>query len=95
MVESRILTILILSIGLTALAIVLVIFKMRKVQAGTSKTDYRVFFILGIVWLPIGLAIDNSVFLVLGIVYMIIGLANRDKWAKSKKDAYQDKIIVE
>ena len=95
MVESRILTILVLSIGLIALAIVLVIFKMRKVQAGTSKTDYRVFFILGIVWLPIGIATDNSIFLILGVVYMIIGIANREKWAKNKKEPHFDKIIKE
>ncbi len=95
MVESRIFIIMALIIGLAALAIILVVFKMRKVQAGTSKTDYRVFFILGIVWLPFGIAIDNSVFLILGVVYMIIGLVTRDKWTKTKNVVHQDKIIEE
>ena len=45
-----------------------------------KEPDYRVFFILGMAWFPIGIASDNMAFFVLGLAYMAIGLANRDKW---------------
>jgi len=45
-----------------------------------KEPDYSVFFILGVVWFPIGIATDNMAFFVLGLAYMAIGLANRDKW---------------
>ncbi|MCP5093951.1 MAG: hypothetical protein GY943_00200 [Chloroflexi bacterium] len=48
------------------------------------KTDYRLFFILGIIWLPMGIATDNSGLWVIGLVFLITGLANRDKWKDGK-----------
>ena len=47
--------------------------------------DYRTWFIIGITWIPLGLATENSVFWIMGIVFMILGLANKDKWKKQKK----------
>ena len=47
--------------------------------------DYRAFFILGIVWLPLGIATDIYAFTGIGAVFMILGLANRDKWQDGKK----------
>ena len=35
-----------------------VIFVKRK--GDLSTTDYRMFFVLGLVWLPLGIAADNS-----------------------------------
>lgn len=46
---------------------------------------YRVFFTLGIVWLPIGIATDNPGLLGLGAVFLIAGLANRSKWKKEPR----------
>lgn len=65
-------------IALIALGM-LIVFLNRKGKIGKAP-DYRVFFILGMAWFPIGIAADNNVFFILGLVYLIIGLANRDKW---------------
>jgi len=54
------------------------------------KTDYRVFFVLGICLMGLGVSLMLTVspaFLGCGVVFMIIGLANRDKCVKSKKEA--------
>ena len=57
-----------------------------------TETDYRVFFILGICLMGLGVSLMLTVspafigFLGCGVVFMIIGLSNRDKWAKSSKE---------
>ena len=49
-------------------------------------TDYRVFFILGICLMGLGISLTSAVgpafisFLGVGAVFMMIGLVNRDKW---------------
>lgn len=60
-----------------------VIFVNRK--RDLSTTDYRVFFVLGLVWLPMGIATDNPGLRGLGAAFLIVGLANRDKWQDWKK----------
>lgn len=53
------------------------------------ETDYRVFFILGICLMGLGVSLMLTVspaflgFLGCEVVFMIIGLAKRDQWAKS------------
>ena len=49
------------------------------------EPNYRVFFVLGVTWLPLGIATDNSTFLILGFVFMIVGLTNRSKWKDEPK----------
>ena len=67
--------------------VVLLVWKKRKVEP-SAELDYRVFFILGICWLPLSVVFISAeialgyVFLVLGFMYLVIGLANRDKWKK-------------
>ena len=57
-----------------------------------EEPDYKVFFILGICFLPMGVPIFIATknpgllgFSVLGIAYLIIGLKNKDKWDKTEK----------
>jgi len=52
----------------------------RKDPNYNHEPDYRVFFILGITWLPLGIATDNPAFWGMGAIFMVLGLANRDKW---------------
>ena len=54
------------------------------------EPDYRVFFILGITWLPIGIATDNPGLWGMGAVFMAIGLANRSKWKEQPKWSEMD-----
>ena len=56
-----------------------------------KETNYQVFFMIGIIWLPVGvvfmITINSAIgiaFMAMGIIYMAIGLANRDKWEKKK-----------
>jgi len=57
-----------------------------------GETDYRVIFILGVCLMGTGtvfLAAISPAFIGIlgaGVALMAIGLANRDKWAKSKKE---------
>ena len=71
------------------LILTLVVFKKKK-EGKIVEPNYQVFFILGILWIPIGIVfmieIDNPAFIGItgmGLIYMTIGLANRDKWEKN------------
>jgi len=82
-------------VGLTVLALLVVVVLVARGKRREKKTDYKVFFTMGSVWLPIGiifLALDSLrpmgiIFLCLGASYLAIGLANKDKWAKSKESS--------
>jgi glucose uptake protein GlcU len=82
-------------VGLTVLALLVVVVLVARGKRREKKTDYKVFFTMGIVWLPMGilfLALDSLrpmgiIFLGLGAGYLAIGLANKDKWAKSKESS--------
>jgi hypothetical protein len=66
------------------------VFKKKK-EGEMIEPNYRVFFILGITWIPIGIVFMVTInfvigiaFMGMGISYMAIGLANRDKWEKNE-----------
>ena len=72
-------------VGLVILSIVL-----DKKRQQETTPDYRTFFIIGVTWLPMGIALgiatDNPGFMglgAMGLVFMVIGLANRDKWKEA------------
>jgi len=82
---------LLVSIGtagiLIIIACVLIFWAWKQRKEGRMREpNYRVFFILGFVWIPIGIvfliqaAVLGIAFIGLGIAYMAIGLANKDKW---------------
>ncbi len=57
------------------------IFKKKK----ETPTDYRALFIVGVSWLPLGIATENHAFTAIGIVFMVLGLKNKDKWKEQGK----------
>ena len=72
------------------LILILVVIKKKK-EGKIGETNYQVFFIIGIAWIPIGSVFIFTInhvmgiaFMGLGIAYTAIGLANRDKWEKKK-----------
>lgn len=69
-----------------AIVVLAIIFIIKQKNSGEKlETDYRTLFIIGVTWLPIGIATDNPGFWVVGIVFLIIGLANKDKWKEQEK----------
>lgn len=74
-----------LLIGIAVLGIVFaVVTYMRKGELKRDP-DYRAFFILGISFLPIGIATENPGLWGMGAVFMILGAVNRNQWKDSPK----------
>ena len=74
-----------LLIGIALLAIVFAIVAYKRRGELRSEPDYRAFFILGISFLPIGIATENPGLWGMGAVFMILGAANRNKWNNAPK----------
>jgi len=72
---------LIIGVAILAVLVAMIAIYMRSKNRGKqAEMDYRVFFILGISFLPIGIATDNPGMWGVGAILLILGLANRDKW---------------
>jgi len=71
-------------IGLIVIGLVFVLYSQFKKEK--IKPNYRLFFILGMTWVPLGVVFykttRNIGFLIMGIIFLIIGLINKDKWGK-------------
>lgn len=70
------------------LILTFVLYKKKK-EGKMGTPNYQVFFMLGIMWMPIGIVFMMTVNVVIGIAflglgasYLAIGLANRNKWNK-------------
>jgi len=49
------------------------------------KPNFKAFFIIGITWIPIGIATQNYVFMVAGLAFMILGLMKKKEWKNQPK----------
>jgi len=67
-----------IAIVLIALA-VLAFFVLRKSGCGV---DYYSMFIIGLVWLPVGLILKIPALWILGGILFIVGLVNKKAWRK-------------
>ena len=84
MVEVAVL--ILLGVSVLVLLVGIFVWKNRN-NYGPGETNYKAFFILGIVFLPVGVTLSISTknpgllgISGLGVAYLAIGLANRDKW---------------
>ncbi len=84
MIEWSILAIIILL--LAAAIFVTIKYSKNKSKKGP---DYYAFFLIGIIWLAIGIPFNNVPLWALGLVFFIVGLANKKKW-KSNKVKWKD-----
>ena len=82
-----IMIILLVIVGFLVLVVAL---KNKKEKA--KQVDYKAFYIMGVSFLPLGIALflttDNPGMLgltAIGAVYMSIGLSNKDKWNKKPR----------
>ena len=85
-----------LIVGLILLGVLVTVIWKKKKAGELRDTNYRVIYILGLVFLPLGIIYEvvffvsgTKVILVLGIAfvgmwlsYLAIGLGNRGKWRK-------------
>jgi len=70
------------------IALVLVLFMVKNASSNKEEKrvpNYRALFIMGITWLPIGIATDNPGLWGMGVVFMIIGASNKNKWGQETK----------
>jgi uncharacterized membrane protein YfcA len=68
----------------------------RRKEGKLAEPNYRAFFVMGIVWVPVGMVFMFIFFLsdipfvigmplfAMGLVYLTIGLANRDRWKTNR-----------
>ncbi|MFC2019028.1 hypothetical protein ACFLU4_03625 [Chloroflexota bacterium] len=77
---------------------ILMVLTVRQKQREGKPTEpnYRAFFLMGIIWVPLGIVsmvvyfifqipfFIGIPFLALGLIYLIIGLTNRDKWKQKR-----------
>lgn len=71
-----------LMIAVGVLIIVLLVLAIFLKKKKKVETDYYTLFIIGVIWIPVGIAIGNYVLAVIGLVGLTIGLINRKKWKK-------------
>ena len=86
---------LLLIVGILVTLLLVLGLRKRKRSGKAGETDYKAFFILGLAFLPTGLAMTLVYFFVeipfevglpliaLGLIYLVIGLVHRDKWKKN------------
>ena len=73
-----------LIIGISLLLILFAVLYIHMRKINKRPTDYYNFFIIGIIWIPIGILFNNHILWMLGLVFLIAGLANKDKWEKNR-----------
>ncbi|VVB74463.1 Uncharacterised protein [Candidatus Tiddalikarchaeum anstoanum] len=71
-----------LVIILLGLFLIIIKFGMKK----KTPVDYYSIFIMGVIWLIIGIPLNNSALWELGFIFTIIGLVNKDNWRKDRYD---------
>lgn len=78
---------------ITIFVLIVTVFWVKKNSKNerTKDIDYRVFFIIGTSFLPLGIVLTFVVgnpgfigFMGLGVAYIAIGLTNKDKWKKEE-----------
>ena len=71
-------------IGLLIVGLALVVYVRQRCGKQTCTPDYRGFFIIGLIWVPLGVVFyitsGNIAFLGMGVVFLLLGLANKAKW---------------
>lgn len=86
-----------IAIGVIIIGLAIAVYIQYKEQK--YKPNYRLFFIFGMTWFPLGIVFykttRNIGFLVMGLIFLIIGLANKDKWKEPQPVTSQkNKILI-
>jgi hypothetical protein len=91
------------SIAVAAVVLSMLVIFWVKRKGWEREVDYRSYFNMGLIWLPVGivfyLIFENMIglwFLIIGLVYLSIGLKNRGKWGKPQRVSpkYEKMMII-
>ncbi len=86
----------ILALAVVTGIIAVLMVRKKKREGKLQEPNYRVFFIIGISWVPFSIALMLVSFVLqipfyihfplfaLGLVYLIVGLKNQDKWKRKE-----------
>jgi MFS family permease len=71
-------------ISIAIILIILGIISFLLTRKKKRPTDYYTLFIIGIIWVIIGIPLINYPLIAIGFVLIVIGLLNKKKWEKNK-----------
>jgi hypothetical protein len=85
-------------VGVLIIVLAIVFLVMRRKEH--KEPDYRAFFILGLVWMLVGIveyftSRDFSMFLMLGLAFVALGLSHRDRWGKPRRLLNEREIKIQ
>jgi len=88
-----------ISIGVLLILFAILFVYLIKRRKKPRPPNYYAFFILGLIWLPTGIAMGNYALGAMGLVFMIVGLVNKKKWKKNRvtwkdMDPFERKFII-
>ncbi len=72
-------------IGLLIVGLLVGLFVFYRNRKEGLEPDYRTFFTMGLIFLPLGIASENYAFFIMSMVFIAIGLLNRSKWKDTPK----------
>ena len=70
---------------LLVIGLIIAIIKAIVRKNENRKPNFKAFFIIGITWIPIGIATQNYVFMVAGLAFMILGFMKKKEWKDQPK----------
>lgn len=73
-----------LAIVILVLLVALGIAAWKLSRGKKTPTDYYNLFVIGLLWLPIGIATKNYAFATVGLVFITIGLIHKKEWEKNR-----------
>lgn len=74
-----------ITIGLLIIGLLVGLIVFYRNRKEGVEPDYRTFFTMGIIFLPLGIASENYAFFIMSMVFIAIGLLNRSKWKDEPK----------
>ena len=70
---------------IAAIVLLLLIVLILLRRKNGMKPNYRALFIIGICWIPLGIATENMAFTAVGAIMTVFGLFNKSKWKQERK----------
>ena len=85
-------------VGVLIIVLAIVFLVLRRKEH--RESDYRAFFILGLVWMVIGIveyftSREFSIFLILGLVFLALGLSHKDRWGQPRRLLNEREIRIQ